>query len=77
MNEKKQPLYKIGDLIVEIIDGLDLSTGLITEIKYDPLDKDYIYSIMWNDMGTETEIFESIIEWRIENEVYTYYKVVT
>jgi hypothetical protein len=75
MNEK-QPLYKIGDLLTEFVDGLDLASGLITEVKYDPLDKEYIYSIMWNDMFQETEIFESIIKWRIENEIFSYHGVV-
>jgi hypothetical protein len=75
MNEK-QPLYKIGDLLTEFVDGLDLTSGIITEIKYDPLDKEYIYSVLWNDMFQETEIFESIIKWRVENEIFTHHGVV-
>lgn len=74
MNEK--PLYEIGDLLTEFIDGLHLSTGLITSFYYDALDKEFVYSILWNDMAVETEIFESIIKWRIENEVFTYHGVV-
>lgn len=73
---KSKPLYEIGDLFTEFVDGLNLSSGVITDIKYDPLDKEYIYSFMWNDMAVETEIFESIVKWRIENEVFIYYKVV-
>ena len=74
MNEP--PLYSIGDLLIEYIDGLDLSSGLITSIYFDPLDKQYVYSVLWNDMAVETEIFESIIKWRIENEIFTYHKVI-
>lgn len=69
-------LYGIGDLVTELIDGLTLATGVITEVKYDPLDKEFIYSVMWNDMFQETEIYESIIKWRIDNELFMYYKVV-
>lgn len=75
MNEIKK-LYNIGDLLTEYVDGLNLSSGIITNIRYDPLDKEYVYSILWNDMALETEIFESIIKWRIENEIFQYYKVI-
>lgn len=75
MNELNN-LYQIGDLLTEYIDGLNLSSGVITSYRYDPLDKEYVYSIMWNDMAMETEIFESIIKWRIENQVFEYFKVV-
>jgi len=75
MNETKS-LYSIGDLLTEYIDGLDLSSGVITNVKFDSLDNEYVYSILWNDMALETEIFESIIKWRIENEIFHYYKVV-
>lgn len=75
MNETKE-LFNIGDLLTEYIDGLTLSSGIITDIRYDPLDKEYIYSILWSDMALETEIFESIIKWRIENEIFHYYKVI-
>ena len=74
MNEK--PLYEIGDLLTEFVDGLHLSTGLITALYYDALDKEFVYSVLWNDMALETEIFESIIKWRIENEIFTYHGVV-
>lgn len=74
--KKSKPLYEIGDLFTEFVDGMNLSSGVITNVKYDPLDKEYIYSFMWNDMAVETEIFESIVKWRIENEVFVYYKVV-
>jgi hypothetical protein len=73
---KEKPLYLIGDLFVEFIDGINMSTGIVTNIKYDSLDKEYIYSIMWNDMALETEIFESIAKWRVENGIFIYYKVV-
>lgn len=73
---KIKALYQIGDLFTEFVDGLNLSSGIVTNVRYDPLDKEYVYSIMWNDMAMETEIFESIIKWRIENEVFIYYKVV-
>jgi hypothetical protein len=73
MNE--QPLYSIGDLLTEYVDGLNLSSGIVTSVKYDSLDKEYVYSILWNDMAMETEIFESIIKWRIENDIFGYYKV--
>lgn len=73
---EEKSLYFIGDLFVEFIDGINMSTGIVTNIKYDPLDKEYIYSIMWNDMALETEIFESIVKWRIENGIFIYYKVV-
>lgn len=75
MNELNN-LYQIGDLLTEYVDGLNLSSGVITNYRYDPLDKEYVYSIMWNDMAMETEIFESIIKWRIENQIFCYYKVV-
>lgn len=74
MNDLK-PLYAIGDLLTEYVDGLTLSSGIITGVKYDHLDHDYVYSILWNDMALETEIFESIIKWRIENEIFGYFKV--
>lgn len=75
MNDK-QPLYTIGDLLLELVDGLTLSSGIITGIYYDELDKEFVYSILWNDMPQETEIFESIVKWRIENDVFTYHAVV-
>jgi hypothetical protein len=75
MNEK-EPLYQIGDLLTEYVDGLNLSSGIVTEINYDPLDKEYVYAILWNDMAVETEIFESIIKWRIDNDIFRYYSVV-
>jgi hypothetical protein len=74
MNEKA--LYSIGDLLTEYIDGLNLSSGLITGIYFDPLDKEFVYSVLWNDMALETEIFESIIKWRIENEIFGHHPVV-
>lgn len=78
MNKKKQkPIYKVGDLFTEFVDGISLSSGIITNIRHDPLDLEYVYSILWNDMALETEIYESIIKWRIENEVFGYYKVVS
>lgn len=75
MNERKE-LFNVGDLLTEYVDGLNLSSGIITNIRYDPLDKEYIYSILWSDMDLETEIFESIVKWRIENEIFHYYKVI-
>lgn len=74
--KKEKALYKVGDLLTEYVDGLNLSSGIITNFRFDPLDKEYVYSILWNDMAMETEIFESIIKWRIENEIFGYYKVV-
>lgn len=73
---EQKHLYNIGDLLTEYVDGLDLSSGIITNVRYDPLDKDYVYSVMWSDMALETDIFESIVKWRIENEIFMYYKVV-
>lgn len=73
MNEL--PIYSIGDLLTELVDGLNLSTGLITSVHYDALDKEYVYSVLWNDMALETEIFESIIKWRIDNEIFGYHAV--
>ena len=70
------PIYQIGDLFIEFVDGLNLSSGIVTNIRLDSLDKEYIYSVLWHDMALETEIFESIIKWRIENGVFIYYKVV-
>lgn len=72
---KISALYQVGDLFTEIVDGLNLSTGIVTKIRFDSLDKQYVYSILWNDMALETEIYESIIKWRIENEVFKYFKV--
>jgi hypothetical protein len=74
--KKQKALYQVGDLLTEYVDGLSLSSGVVTNVKYDSLDKEYIYSIMWNDMSLETEMFESIIKWRIENNIFGYYKVV-
>jgi hypothetical protein len=76
MKKKVKPLYNVGDLFTEHVDGLTLSSGIITKVRYDPLDIEYVYSVLWNDMALETEIFESIIKWRIENEIFGYYKVV-
>lgn len=76
MSRKTKPIYQVGDLITEFVDGINLSSGIITNIKYDSLDSEYVYSVLWNDMALETEIFESIIKWRIENEIFSYYKVV-
>jgi|688.fasta_scaffold330048_4 hypothetical protein len=73
---KEKALYGIGDLLTEYIDGLNLSSGVVTGVRYDPLDKEYIYSILWNDMAMETEIFESIIKWRIENQIFGFYPVI-
>ena len=73
---KKKPLYQIGDLLTEYVDGMNLSSGVITKVTFDPLDKEYVYSILWSDMALETEIFESIIKWRIENEIFEHFKVV-
>ena len=75
MNDKI-PLYTIGDLILEFVDGMNLSSGIITGIYYDELDKEFVYSILWSDMPQETEIFESIVKWRIENDIFTYHAVV-
>lgn len=72
---KLKPLYQIGDLFTEYVDGISLSTGVVTNVRYDSLDHEFVYSILWNDMAQETEIFESIIKWRIENEVFNYFKV--
>jgi hypothetical protein len=68
-------LYNIGDLITEIVDGLNLSTGVICEVWYDDVDQQYVYSVMWSDMDINTQILESIMKWRIENEIFGYYKV--
>lgn len=73
---KIKHLYQVGDLLTEYVDGLNLSSGIVTKVRYDSLDKEYVYSILWNDMALETEIFESIIKWRIENDIFGYYKVV-
>ena len=71
-----KPLYQIGDLFTEFIDSLSLSSGIIMNVRYEPLDKQHVYSIMWNDMAMQTELFESVIKWRIENGIFVYYKVV-
>ena len=42
MNETK-PLYIIGDLLTELVDGLTLSTGLITNVHFDKLVKSIDY----------------------------------
>jgi len=68
-------LYQIGDLITELVDGLNLSVGLITDVEYDINEQVYKYKILWNDMALETEIYESIMKWRIENNVFGYYPV--
>jgi len=73
---KRAALYKVGDLLTEYVDGLHLSSGIITEYSFDKLDNEYVYRILWSDMALETEIFESIIKWRIENEIFIYYPVV-
>jgi len=64
---KLKPFYQIGDLFTELIDCLTLSSGIVTCVKYEKLDKEYVYSILWNDMAMETELFESVIKWRVEN----------
>ncbi len=71
-----KPLYEIGDLFTELIDSSTLSSGLVTNARYEPIDKQYVYSVLWNDMSMETELFESVIKWRIENGIFVYYKVV-
>ena len=74
MNEP--PLYSIGGLLTEYVDGLNLSSGLITGVYFDALDGEYVYTILWNDMALETEIFESIVKWRVQNEIFIYYPVI-
>lgn len=73
---KLKPVYQIGDLFTELVDCLTLSSGIVTCVKYEKLDKEYVYSILWNDMAMETELIESVIKWRVENGIFVYYKVV-
>ncbi len=75
-NKKSKPLYKVGDLVTELVDGLNLSLGLITKVIYSKNEQEYIYLIMWNDMSCETQINEFIVKWRIENKIFGYYPVV-
>ena len=75
-NKKSKPLYKVGDLVTELVDGLNLSLGLITKVIYSKNEQEYIYLIMWNDMACETQINEFIVKWRIENKIFGYYPVV-
>lgn len=72
----RRPLYNVGDLLVEVVDGIYLSTGIISDFLFDNTDDDYVYSIIWSDMAVETQIFESIIKWRIQNSIFMHYKTV-
>jgi hypothetical protein len=72
----KNPIYKIGDLFIEYVDGLNMSSGIITGYWFDKLDDEFVYSILWSDMALETEIFESIVKWRVQNEIFIYYPVI-
>lgn len=74
--KKNKSLYQVGDLFTELVDGLNLSFGLVTKVLYNRNDQEYVYMIMWNDMSCETQINEFIIKWRIENNIFGYYPVV-
>jgi hypothetical protein len=74
--KKGKALFQVGDLFTELVDGLNLSLGLVTKILYDKNEQEYVYMIMWNDMSCETQISEFIIKWRIENRIFGYYPVV-
>jgi len=75
-NKKSKPIYKVGDLFTELVDGLHISFGLVTKVIYNKNEQEYIYMIMWNDMACETQIGEFIIKWRIENKIFGYYPVI-
>jgi hypothetical protein len=76
-NNKRKPLFQVADLLVEVIDGINLASGYITNVIYDDEQQVYYYSIDWNDLGPEPlNTNESIVLWRIENNVYKLYKVV-
>lgn len=74
--KKSKPIYEVGDLFTELVDGLSLSLGLVTKVLYNRNEQEYVYVIMWNDMSCETQINEFIIKWRIENNIFGYYPVV-
>lgn len=76
MRNKLKSFYEIGDLFTEFVDCLNLSSGIVTSVRYEKLDKQYVYSILWNDMAMETELFESVVKWRVENGIFVYYKIV-
>ena len=76
MIKRRRKIYNVGDLLIEIIDGIHITSGIITNYRFDKFEKDYVYSIMWNDMPLDTELYESVIAWRIKNEVFIYYSVV-
>lgn len=73
---KFEPLFEIGDLVTELVDGLEFSSGIVTSIRYDDDEQQYFYSIKWCDMECEVSINEAIMNWRIENEIWSYYQVV-
>lgn len=68
-------LYKVGELITELVEGLNLSVGLIYAVNYDTEIQEYIYVVWWNDMFGQSEITESILRWRIENKIFGYFPV--
>ena len=74
--KKFKPLFEIGDLVTEFIDGLELTNGIVTKISYNKDEQQYFYSIKWSDLNVEVSINEAIMNWRIENEIWNYYKVV-
>lgn len=75
MKQNAKALYQVGELVTELVDGLTLSVGLITEIVYDTDEQEYKYKILWNDMALETQIPENIMKWRIDNNVFGYYPI--
>lgn len=76
MKQDITALYQVGELVTELVDGLTLSVGLITDVVYDKDEQEYKYKILWNDMALETEISENIMKWRIDNNVFGYYPII-
>ena len=75
----KPALYNIGDLVTEFFDNIKIIFGLISNIEYDEGVQDYSYTILWtsNSAFDEEYVMESLVKWRIENNIWIYYSSLT
>ena len=71
----KPALYNIGDLVTELFENIKISFGLIFNIEYHEGVQDYLYTILWtwNNAFDEEYVMESLVKWRIENNIWIYY----
>lgn len=72
---KKEPIYEIGDLITEKDSKYGLVTGLVVDIKYSSYEQQFNYIIQFSDMGNTITINESVLHFRILNEIWDLHRV--